>query len=90
MLLELRPAVTAGAYDPEGVTVSTAFVFAIPFTSLGSLAGLAGAAVGILVGRLPVLALSWCVCFVANLAKVGLAISLRAQTRWWDETRCGT
>jgi diguanylate cyclase (GGDEF)-like protein len=30
-LLEARPVVTAGAYDPQGVTVSTAFVFAILF-----------------------------------------------------------
>ena len=32
LLAELRPVVTAGAYDPQGVTVSTAFVFAILFT----------------------------------------------------------
>src|SRR5690349_6707153 len=29
LLAELRPVVTAGSYDPQGVTVSTAFVFAI-------------------------------------------------------------
>src|SRR3954447_22748944 len=29
LLAELRPVVTAGAYDPQGVTISTAFVFAI-------------------------------------------------------------
>ena len=31
LLAELRPVVTAGAYDPQGVTISTAFVFAILF-----------------------------------------------------------
>jgi diguanylate cyclase (GGDEF)-like protein len=131
LLLELRPVVTAGAYDPEGVTVSTAFVFAILFY-WGPWPALLVHALGILVGevgnrkplwkvvfntgqyviclslsagvlwlagirptamdpevisahQLPVLALSWCVYFVANLAMVGLALSLRARTRWWDE-----
>jgi diguanylate cyclase (GGDEF)-like protein len=31
LIAELRPVVTAGAYDPQGVTISTAFVFAILF-----------------------------------------------------------
>ena len=31
LFAELRPVVTAGAYDPQGVTISTAFVFAILF-----------------------------------------------------------
>ena len=31
LLAELRPVVTAGAYDAQGVTISTAFVFAILF-----------------------------------------------------------
>jgi diguanylate cyclase (GGDEF)-like protein len=31
LIAEMRPVVTAGAYDPQGVTISTAFVFAILF-----------------------------------------------------------
>ena len=50
VLLELRPVVTAGAYDPQGVTVSTAFVFAILFY-WGPWPALIVHAVGILVGE---------------------------------------
>jgi diguanylate cyclase (GGDEF)-like protein len=133
VLLELRPVVTAGAYDPQGVTVSTAFVFAIlfywgPWPALivhviGVLTGEMGKrkpvsktvfnagqyvvslmlAAGVLwaagirptpshpevisAHQLPVLALSWCVYFVANLALVALAISLREGSSWWDDFR---
>ncbi len=132
LLAELRPVVTAGSYDPQGVTVSTAFVFAIlicwgPWPALlvlgaGILLGevakrkpvwkvvfntgqylvsLALAA-GVLwlvgprpspgepadamsVHELPVLALAWGVYFLANLALVATAISLREGTPWPDE-----
>jgi diguanylate cyclase (GGDEF)-like protein len=132
LLAELRPVVTAGAYDPQGVTISTAFVFAILFywgpwpavlvhgtgVLLGEIAkrkpvwkvvfntgqyiGALYVAAGVLalagmtptplhhatevsIHQLPVMALSWVVYFVINLAMVGMAISLRQGTRWWDE-----
>ncbi len=51
LLAELRPVVTAGAYDPQGVTISTAFVFAILFY-WGPWAALLVHGVGVLLGEL--------------------------------------
>ncbi len=132
LLAELRPVVTAGSYDPQGVTVSTAFVFAI-LSYWGPWPALLVHGAGILLGelakrkpvwkvvfntgqyltslclaagvlwlagvrptpdhptaemsihQLPVLALAWGVYFLANLAMVATAISLREGTSWWDE-----
>ena len=51
LLAELRPVVTAGAYDPQGVTISTAFVFATLFY-WGPWAALLVHGVGVLLGEL--------------------------------------
>jgi diguanylate cyclase (GGDEF)-like protein len=132
LLAELRPVVTAGAYDPQGVTISTAFVFATLFYwgpwpallvhGLGVLLGelakrkpiwkvvfntgqyvtclsvaatvlwLAGMRpspthpIGdISVHQMVVMALSWGVYFVVNLALVATATALHEGSAWWDD-----
>jgi diguanylate cyclase (GGDEF)-like protein len=131
MLGELRPVVAAGSYDPEGVNMSTAFVFAVLFV-WGPWPALLVQAISMVIGEmvrrkalwrvvfntgqyvlslaaawlvlwifglhptptepmtvsahlLPVMALAWVVYFAANLAFVGVALSLRNGTSFIDE-----
>jgi diguanylate cyclase (GGDEF)-like protein len=75
LLGELRPVVASGAYDPEGVTVSTAFVFAILF-SWGPWPALLVQAVAIAAGEVARRKRPWQVVF--NTGQYVLSLSAAA------------
>jgi diguanylate cyclase (GGDEF)-like protein len=79
LLAELRPVVTAGAYDPQGVTISTAFVFATLFY-WGPWAALLVHGVGVLLGELAKRKPLWKVVF--NTGQYVTCLAVAALVLW--------
>jgi diguanylate cyclase (GGDEF)-like protein len=79
LLAELRPVVTAGAYDPQGVTISTAFVFAILFY-WGPWPALLVHGVGVLLGEMAKRKPVWKIVF--NTGQYLTCLSVAAAVLW--------
>ena len=79
LLAELRPVVTAGAYDAQGVTISTAFVFAILFY-WGPWPALLVHGLGVLLGELAKRKPLWKVVF--NTGQYVACLSVAAAVLW--------
>ncbi len=79
LLAELRPVVTAGAYDAQGVTISTAFVFAILFY-WGPWPALLVHGLGVLLGELAKRKPLWKVVF--NTGQYVACLSVAAGVLW--------
>jgi diguanylate cyclase (GGDEF)-like protein len=79
LLAELRPVVAAGTYDPHGVTISTAFVFAILFY-WGPWPALLVHGVGVLLGELAKRKPLWKVVF--NTGQYIVCLSIAAAVLW--------
>ena len=79
LIAELRPVVTAGAYDPQGVTISTAFVFAILFT-WGPWPALLVHGAGVLLGELAKRKPLWKIVF--NTGQYMGCLAVAAAVAW--------
>ena len=79
LITELRPVVTAGAYDPQGVTISTAFVFAILFT-WGPWPALLVHGAGVLLGELAKRKPLWKIVF--NTGQYMGCLAVAAAVAW--------
>ncbi|MEO7979627.1 MAG: bifunctional diguanylate cyclase/phosphodiesterase [Sporichthyaceae bacterium] len=79
LIAELRPVVTAGSYDPQGVTVSTAFVFAILVT-WGPWPALLVHGTGVLLGEIAKRKQLWRVVF--NTGQYLVSLCLAAGVLW--------
>ncbi len=84
LLAELRPVVTAGSYDPQGVTVSTAFVFAILFY-WGPWPALLVHGAGVLLGEIAKRKQLWRIVF--NTGQYLVCLCLAAGVLWLADLR---
>ncbi len=84
LLAELRPVVTAGSYDPQGVTVSTAFVFAILFY-WGPWPALLVHGAGVLLGEIAKRKQLWRIVF--NTGQYLVCLCLAAGVLWLANLR---
>ena len=84
LLAELRPVVTAGSYDPQGVTVSTAFVFAI-LVYWGPWPALLVHGAGVLLGEIAKRKHLWRIVF--NTGQYLVCLCLAAGVLWLADLR---